>query len=97
MLLFSVFFVPKPKAVELRGWARRLVEPEPGGANGGLAVLPAAQSAPLQRARSKETVQRLGRWASDAFAGYIWEDSELTLGLSTRMLRAPWSPHMGAF
>ena len=38
-------------------------------------------------------VRRLGRWASDAFEGYIWEDSQLTRGLASRMLNAPWSVH----
>ena len=38
-------------------------------------------------------VKRLGRWASDAFEGYIWEDSQLTRGLSSNMLNAPWSVH----
>ena len=46
---------------------------------------------------NKDLVQRLGRWASDAFQGYVWEDPELTRGLLTRMLKAPWSPHMAAF
>ena len=36
-------------------------------------------------------VKRLGRWASDAFEGYIWEDSRLTKGLSSKMLSAPWT------
>ena len=45
----------------------------------------------------KEVVQRLGRWASDAFQGYVWEDRSLTAGLSSAMLRAPWAPHMAAF
>ena len=42
-------------------------------------------------------VQRLGRWASDAFQGYVWEDRSLTAGLPTQMLRAPWAPHMSSF
>ena len=38
-------------------------------------------------------VKRMGRWASDVFEGYIWESRELTLGLSSRMLSAPWAVH----
>ena len=46
---------------------------------------------------NKEVVQRLGRWARHAFQGYVWEDRALTRGLATRMLRAPWAPHIAAF
>ena len=46
---------------------------------------------------NKDLVQRLGRWASDAFQGYVWEDRTLTLGLAGAMLRAPWGPHMAAY
>ena len=46
---------------------------------------------------NKDMVQRLGRWSSDCFQGYLWGDRTLTCGLATKMLRAPWSPHMGAF
>ena len=38
-------------------------------------------------------VKRLGRWASDAFEGYIWEDCQLTRGLASSTLSAPWSVH----
>ena len=38
-------------------------------------------------------VKRLGRWASDAFEGYIWEDRELTEGLASKMIQAPWHIH----
>ena len=41
-------------------------------------------------------VKRLGRWASDAFEGYIWEDRELTKGLSSKMIAAPWHVHGAA-
>ena len=46
---------------------------------------------------NKDAVQRLGRWASDAFAGYVWEDRSLTAGLARAMLKAPWNPPRGAF
>ena len=46
---------------------------------------------------NNDKTQRLGRSASDTFQVYIWEDRSLTQGLSSAMLRAPWSPHMGAF
>ena len=45
---------------------------------------------------NKGTVQRLGRWASDAFQGYVWEGRTLMRTLAARMLRAPWGPHMAA-
>ena len=32
---------------------------------------------------NKAFVQRLGRWASEAFQGYIWEDRTLTVSLLT--------------
>ena len=38
-------------------------------------------------------VKRLGRWSSEAFEGYIWEDRTLTRGLAASMLSAPWSIH----
>ena len=41
-------------------------------------------------------VKRLGRWASDAFEGYIWEDRELTKGLSSKMVAAPRHVHGAA-
>ena len=46
---------------------------------------------------NKDLVQRLGRWSSDAFQGYIWEDPSWTAGLASSMLRTPWGPHMAAF
>ena len=41
-------------------------------------------------------VKRLGRWASEAYEGYIWEDRTLTKGLAGAMLAAPWHVHHGA-
>ena len=41
-------------------------------------------------------VKRLGRWASEAYEGYLWEDRTLTRGLLGAMLRAPWHVHTGA-
>ena len=41
-------------------------------------------------------VKRLGRWASEAFEGYLWEDHTLTRGLAGAMLAAPWHVHPGA-
>jgi len=46
---------------------------------------------------NKGLVQRMGRWASDAFQGYVWEDRSLTLGLASKMVAAPWAPHKGLF
>ena len=42
---------------------------------------------------NKDLTKRIGRWASDAFVGYVWEDSELTRGLADAMIRAPWHVH----
>ncbi len=42
---------------------------------------------------NKNVVKRLGRWASEAFEGYLWEDRTLTRGLASAMLRAPWHVH----
>ena len=41
-------------------------------------------------------VKRLGRWASEAYEGYLWEDRTLTKGLANAMLAAPWNVHRGA-
>ena len=46
---------------------------------------------------NKDKTQRLGRWASDAFQGYVWEDRLFTRGLATSMLQAPWDPHRAAY
>ena len=46
---------------------------------------------------NKPLVQRMGRWASDAFSGYVWEDHTLTRGMAAAMLAAPWAAHSGAF
>ena len=35
-------------------------------------------------------VQRYGRWASDAFMGYLWEAHEGQKGLAARMGRDDW-------
>ena len=32
-----------------------------------------------------QAVRRFGRWASDAFHGYLWESHEQTLGLASKM------------
>ena len=37
--------------------------------------------------------QRVGRWASSAYEGYIWETEALTRGLSSEMIRAPQAYH----
>jgi len=42
-------------------------------------------------------VKRLGRWASEAFEGYLWEDRTLTKGLTTAMIAAPWHVHSAAY
>ena len=42
-------------------------------------------------------VKRLGRWASEAFEGYLWEDRTLTKGLTTAMIRAPWHVHQATY
>ena len=42
-------------------------------------------------------VKRLGRWQSEAFEGYIWEDRELTRGLASAMIRAPWHVHAASY
>ena len=44
-----------------------------------------------------KVVQRMGRWASDVFEGYVWEDRSLTRGMSARMLAAPWTIHTAAY
>ena len=46
---------------------------------------------------NKSLVQRLGRWASEAFSGYVWEDRTLTRGLAGAMLAAPWAAHAAAY
>ena len=46
---------------------------------------------------NRPLVQRLGRWAAEAFSGYIWEDRALTKGLANAMLDAPCSAHAGAY
>ena len=33
-------------------------------------------------------IQRWGRWKSDAFQGYIWEDSEVAKGVADQMAAA---------
>ena len=44
-----------------------------------------------------QVVKRLGRWASEAFEGYLWEEASLTRGLASAMYRAPWGVHPAAF
>lgn len=39
--------------------------------------------------------KRLGRWSSEAYEGYVWEDRQLAAGISGRILAAPWSVHPG--
>ena len=46
---------------------------------------------------NKSLVQRLGRWASEAFSGYVWEDRTLARGLASAMLAAPWAAHAAAY
>ena len=41
-----------------------------------------------QGTKDLEQVKRFGRWTSDAFHGYPWENHERQRGLSTRMARA---------
>ena len=40
-------------------------------------------------------VKRLGRWSSDVYEGYVWEDRLLTKGLSSQMITAPWAVNAG--
>ena len=46
---------------------------------------------------NKALVQRMGRWASDAYMGYVWEDRTLTRGMAAAMLASPWAARAGAF
>ena len=41
-----------------------------------------------QGTKDLEQVKRFGRWTSDAFHGYLWENHERQRGLSARMARA---------
>lgn len=41
-----------------------------------------------QSTKDLEQVKRFGRWTSDAFHGYLWENHERQRGLSSRMARA---------
>ena len=40
-------------------------------------------------------MKRLGRWSSDVYEGYVWEDRLLTKGLSSQMITAPWAVNAG--
>ena len=40
-----------------------------------------------------DLVKRFGRWASEAYQGYIWETDHLTEGLASGMSTAKWNVH----
>ena len=43
----------------------------------------------------EQLVRRFGRWASEAYRGYIWETHGLSRGLSAKMSSAQWDLHAG--
>ena len=42
---------------------------------------------------NSDLVKRSGRWASDAYQGYIWETEHMTQGLAAGMADAKWNVH----
>ncbi|CAL1152080.1 unnamed protein product [Cladocopium goreaui] len=42
--------------------------------------------------KDASVVRRFGRWASDAFHSYLWEDREYSRGMAASMLRADLAP-----